>query len=110
VQQGGNETSRQWTSTSTDCTHVLLSLINERHDKEAFARPETASSRTWSATHFKHYLYQLVAIAFWSRVPGWLSWRTPARLNAAAEAGSAPPPLVAPSPLRLCSMCCMASV
>ena len=56
--------SQEASGRGSEGMHVLFSLINERHDKEAFAR--TASSRTWSATHFKRYLYQLVAIAFWS--------------------------------------------
>ena len=74
--------SQEASGRGSEGMHVLLSLINERHDKEAFAR--TASSRTWSATHFKRYLYQLVAIAFWSGVAAMENTRT--RLNAAALA------------------------
>jgi hypothetical protein len=55
-----------------------------RHDKEAFAR--AASAHTWSATHVKRYLYQLVAIAFWSGVAAMENTRT--RLNAAALAAA----------------------
>ena len=44
--------------------YSVLSYVTRLHDKEHFAL--TASSRTWACPRFKQYLYQRVAIGFWS--------------------------------------------
>lgn len=59
----------------------MLALLRHLHDKERFAL--TAPSRTWACLQFKQYLYQRIAIAFWSGVAA--MERTRNRINATAE-------------------------